>query len=186
MQQQQPNYYGNSPGNGYYQKNYNDAPLPPLSTGSHFIAAPVPTYHHESCFCYECQDYNRRQHEYNNLIHQQQQQQQQQQQPPHSSSPSSTQQYNLPPQMSDNIGKRIHDYINDRRRILGTTPTSSLAYNNDAIIDGYNYNNNNSNSNWSWGQGGGSNQPSPSGIPRSQVWFMIFFYFFNAKHLFDV
>lgn len=28
------------------------------------IMAPVPTYHHESCYCYECQDYGRHQREY--------------------------------------------------------------------------------------------------------------------------
>jgi atrophin-1 interacting protein 3 (BAI1-associated protein 1) len=154
--------------NGYYQK-YDGASsiLQPLATGGHYIAPPIPTYHHESCFCYDCQEYSRRLHDYNLFVQQQQQQQQQQPPPPHS--PTANQQYSLPPQMSDNIGKRIHDYINDRRRILGNTPTSNMSYNtNDAMMDGFNYNNNIQQGNWSWGQGG--NQPSPSGMSsRVQV-----------------
>lgn len=60
-------------------------------------------FHPENCFCFDCQDYaNRRQFDF----HQHQQRQQQ------------LPKYNLPPQMNDNIGKRLHDYINNRKRSI--------------------------------------------------------------------
>ncbi|XP_021709943.1 membrane-associated guanylate kinase, WW and PDZ domain-containing protein 1 isoform X2 [Aedes aegypti] len=104
-------------------------PVPPLSA-NHAGYAPnplplQPTYHHESCFCYDCQDYQRQQQ----LLHQQQQQQQHQQMyqqqtlnRSYGNNPSHLQQqqhpYQLPPQMSDNIGKRLNEYLMDRKRSL--------------------------------------------------------------------
>lgn len=61
--QMNPEYYGyNQAGQIYHQMH---SPLPPLP-----IMAPVPTYHQDNCFCYECQDFNRQQQEYNMLQHQ--------------------------------------------------------------------------------------------------------------------
>ncbi|XP_053683505.1 membrane-associated guanylate kinase, WW and PDZ domain-containing protein 1 [Sabethes cyaneus] len=133
----QPQYGG--PG-GHFQRqsnfnhnNYNHLysppivpppPVPPMSA-NHVGYGPnptplQPTYHHESCFCYDCQDYQRQQQLHYQQIYQQQtlnrsygnnpshiQHPQQQQLP-----------YQLPPQMSDNIGKRLNEYLMDRKRLL--------------------------------------------------------------------
>lgn len=48
--------YTNSPNNSIYAVSAN-AKLP--------IMAPVPTYHHDHCYCYECQDYGRHQVNFN-------------------------------------------------------------------------------------------------------------------------
>uniref|UniRef100_A0A336JYE8 CSON007412 protein n=1 Tax=Culicoides sonorensis TaxID=179676 RepID=A0A336JYE8_CULSO len=49
-------------------------------------------YPHENCFCYECQDFNERKQVHNQSNY-----------------------YSLPPQMNDNVGKRLNEFINDRR-----------------------------------------------------------------------
>ncbi|XP_055601373.1 membrane-associated guanylate kinase, WW and PDZ domain-containing protein 1 [Uranotaenia lowii] len=122
-----------------HQQNYNHSgynhpplvpppPVPPLSNnhmGYGQNQGPLqPTYHHENCFCYDCQDYQRQQQQQQ---HQQQQQQQQQMYPQqtlnrsYSNNPGHMQQqplYQLPPQMSDNIGKRLNEYLMDRKRSL--------------------------------------------------------------------
>uniref|UniRef100_A0A1Q3F106 Putative membrane-associated guanylate kinase n=1 Tax=Culex tarsalis TaxID=7177 RepID=A0A1Q3F106_CULTA len=120
LQQHQPNY------NHGYNQLYSPPlvpppPVPPLSAnhvgyGPNPVQMLQPTYHHESCFCYDCQDYQRQQQQ---LMYQQQTlnrsygQQQQQQQQSQQHLP-----YQLPPQMSDNIGKRLNEYLMDRKRSL--------------------------------------------------------------------
>uniref|UniRef100_A0A182REL6 Membrane-associated guanylate kinase, WW and PDZ domain-containing protein n=1 Tax=Anopheles funestus TaxID=62324 RepID=A0A182REL6_ANOFN len=94
-------------------------PVPPLGQGP---------YHHDNCFCYDCQDL-RQQHQQQQQHHIQQQQQQQQHlmnrqfssQQMHQMNPSPHGTYSLPPQMSDNIGKRLNDYLMDRKRSMQQT-----------------------------------------------------------------
>ncbi|XP_065090107.1 membrane-associated guanylate kinase, WW and PDZ domain-containing protein 1 isoform X2 [Ochlerotatus camptorhynchus] len=138
--QHQPNYNNHGYNQLYSPPLVPPPPVPPLSTNhAGYGQNPVqlqPTYHHESCFCYDCQDYQRQQQQ---LLMQQQHQQQQQQQQQHQhqqmyqqqtlnrsygNNPSHLQQqqqqlpYQLPPQMSDNIGKRLNEYLMDRKRSL--------------------------------------------------------------------
>lgn len=83
--------YSNSP-NSIYAVASGEAP-PKLP-----FLAPVPTYHHDHCYCYECQDYNRYQRE---NVHQRQQQ------------------YNQYVQIQSANGrilKRINDSAIDRRK----------------------------------------------------------------------
>ncbi|XP_062699123.1 membrane-associated guanylate kinase, WW and PDZ domain-containing protein 1 isoform X2 [Aedes albopictus] len=124
--QHQPNYNGHGYNHMYSPPIVPPPPVPPLSA-NHIGYAPnplplQPTYHHESCFCYDCQDYQRQQQQ---LLHQQQQQMYQQQtlNRSYGNNPSHLQQqqqhpYQLPPQMSDNIGKRLNEYLMDRKRSL--------------------------------------------------------------------
>ncbi|XP_035789703.1 membrane-associated guanylate kinase, WW and PDZ domain-containing protein 1-like [Anopheles albimanus] len=140
-----PNGGGNSMGGmGSYNQLYSPPLVPPPPAGGQ------PPYHHENCFCYDCQDYQQRQQQQHQQQQRHLQQLQQQhlmnqrhQLPPGSaaamhtvSSPSphlqqSHQQhqqqqhsapYNLPPQMSDNIGKRLNEYLMDRKRSLHQGP----------------------------------------------------------------
>lgn len=96
-------YYGNSntsvyslppPPTRYIQ------PIQPQSSSS------IPYQHQpdDRCFCYDCQGYRMKQMQQNQFIGA----------PSNNNSDYST--LNLPPQMSDNVGKRINDYLMDRRR----------------------------------------------------------------------
>lgn len=53
--------YTNSPSNSIYAASANTMPPPHLKLP---LMAPVPTYHHEHCFCFECQ----RQYRYHNIL----------------------------------------------------------------------------------------------------------------------
>uniref|UniRef100_A0A182YIV2 Uncharacterized protein n=1 Tax=Anopheles stephensi TaxID=30069 RepID=A0A182YIV2_ANOST len=107
---------GGPPGGGGYNQLYSPPlvpppPVPPLGQGQ--------PYHHDNCFCYDCQDV-RQQQQQHHMQHQQQQQQQhlmnRQYSSSHPMNPSPHGTYSLPPQMSDNIGKRLNDYLMDRKR----------------------------------------------------------------------
>ena len=93
----------------------------------------IPYQHapHDSCFCYDCQDYR---------LKQQQQQQQQQQQYSNNSSNIDynylQSQFNLPPQMSDNVGKRINDYL-DRKRNADLYHNYNLNRSTEGLDDFY-------------------------------------------------
>jgi atrophin-1 interacting protein 3 (BAI1-associated protein 1) len=112
-------YYGNSSNSVY------SLPPPPPSiptSQTRYIqpiqqpqqsASTIPYAHqpHDSCFCYDCQDYRikqAQQGEYHVT-------------PSNNNSDYSTLQshFNMPPQMSDNVGKRINDYLMDRKRNAG-------------------------------------------------------------------
>nr|XP_040234287.2 membrane-associated guanylate kinase, WW and PDZ domain-containing protein 1 [Anopheles coluzzii] len=112
-----PNSMGGPPGGG---GGYNQLYSPPLVP-----PPPVPplgqaTYHHDNCFCYDCQDYRQQQQQQQHHLQQQQhlmnRQFSSQQMHPMNASPHGT--YSLPPQMSDNIGKRLNDYLMDRKRSM--------------------------------------------------------------------
>lgn len=111
-------YYGNSSNSVYSlppppsiptsQTRYIQPIQPPQQS-----ASTIPYQHqpHDSCFCYDCQDYRIKQlqqGEYHGA-------------PSNNNSDYSTLQsrFNLPPQMSDNVGKRINDYLMDRKRNAG-------------------------------------------------------------------
>lgn len=109
-------YYGNSSNSVYSlppapsipgQTRYIQPIQPPQPTST------IPYQHqpHDSCFCYDCQDYRikqAQQSEYHGA-------------PSNNNSDYSTLQgqFNLPPQMSDNVGNRINDYLMDRKRNAG-------------------------------------------------------------------
>lgn len=77
-------------------------------------------YSHENCYCYDCQDYaGRKQDSFQSNY------------------------FTLPPQMNDNVGKRLNQFINERR------------FNNTQ--DGQS---NNANNEWEWPQKFTSNQVS--------------------------
>ncbi|XP_053677813.1 membrane-associated guanylate kinase, WW and PDZ domain-containing protein 1 [Anopheles nili] len=80
-------------------------PVPPLGQGQ--------GYHHDNCFCYDCQDYRQQQQQQQHLMNRQFPSQ-----PMHHMNPSPHGTYSLPPQMSDNIGKRLNDYLMDRKRSM--------------------------------------------------------------------
>lgn len=114
---------GNDNGDYYYPNSTNSFSLPPPHTipthtsQNRYIqpiqqlqASSTIPYHqpHESCFCYDCQDFRIKQAQHseyvssNNTV---------------SDNYSLLQsQFNLPPQMSDNIGQRINNYLMDRKR----------------------------------------------------------------------
>jgi hypothetical protein len=97
-QQYAPNAY-NLPYNRNYNPMYHQqANRPPemQKPGQFGLAPPAPTYHHENCFCYECKEFRQAGMNDNRL---------------YDPIP-----YNLPPQMSDNIGKKLNDYLLDRKR----------------------------------------------------------------------
>lgn len=108
-------YYGNS------SSVYSLPPPPSIPSQNRYIQtiqppqqSTIPYQHqpHESCFCYDCQDYR---------IKQQQAQQNEYHNHGASSNNNSDysvlqNQFNLPPQMSENVGKRINDYLMDRKR----------------------------------------------------------------------
>lgn len=111
-------YYGNSSNSVY---SLPPAPSIPGSQQTRYIQSvqppqqpsTIPYQHqpHDSCFCYDCQDYRikqAQQNEYHGA-------------PSNNNSDYSTLQgqFNLPPQMSDNVGKRINDYLMDRKRNAG-------------------------------------------------------------------
>ncbi|XP_058837633.1 membrane-associated guanylate kinase, WW and PDZ domain-containing protein 1 [Topomyia yanbarensis] len=111
-------------------------PVPPISTNHVGYGQNPnllqPTYHHESCFCYDCQDYQR---QHQQLLQQQQQNMYQQQtlNRSYANNSSHMQQqlpYQLPPQMSDNIGKRLNEYLMDRKRSLNQPPAQHPQYDN--------------------------------------------------------
>lgn len=117
---------GNDNGDYYYPNSTNSFSLPPppppshhtipTSQNRHFIqpiqsATNIPYQHqpHDSCFCYDCQDFRIKQAQHSEYV----------------TSSNNTvsdnysllqSQFNLPPQMSDNIGQRINNYLMDRKR----------------------------------------------------------------------
>lgn len=111
-------YYGNSSNSVYSlppppsipvsQTRYIQPIQPPLQSTS-----TIPYQHqpHESCFCYDCQDYRIKQAQQSEYIGA----------PSNNNSDYSTlqTQFSMPPQMSDNVGKRINDYLMDRKRNAG-------------------------------------------------------------------
>lgn len=117
QQQQHQDYYSSY--NGGYQLTHASngygaySPPSPLP-----IMAPVPTYHQDTCYCYECQDYGRHQQEY-------------MMQPQYQYSPSSGQasRMNVIENGSGPGGrnqKRINDYMIDRRK-AGFSPLETHA-----------------------------------------------------------
>ncbi|KFB53859.1 hypothetical protein ZHAS_00022299 [Anopheles sinensis] len=114
------NVGGGGGGGGGYNQLYSPPivpppPVPPIS------GAGMAPYHHENCFCYDCQDYQRQQQ------HQLMNRQSQMQHQMNSSSPHQQNAlYSLPPQMSDNIGKRLNDYLMDRKRSMQQGGPSQL------------------------------------------------------------
>lgn len=112
---------GNDNGDYYYANSSHSYSLPPppsipvaAASQGHFIqpiqpSSTIPYQHqpHESCFCYDCQDFRLKQSQHSEYV---------------SSSNNTSDysllqnQFNLPPQMSDNIGQRINNYLMDRKR----------------------------------------------------------------------
>jgi hypothetical protein len=109
---------GNDNGDYYYPNSSNSFSLPPpptIPTSQNRYMQPIqstiPYQHqpHDNCFCYDCQDFRMKQNQHSEYV---------------SSSNNTTSdnysilqsQFNLPPQMSDNIGQRINNYLMDRKR----------------------------------------------------------------------
>ncbi|KAG5672544.1 hypothetical protein PVAND_002665 [Polypedilum vanderplanki] len=113
---------GNDHSDYYYANSSHSYSLPPppsipSASQGHFIQpiqplqnpSTIPYQHqpHDSCFCYDCQDYRLKQSQHSDYV---------------SSSNNTSDysllqnQFNLPPQMSDNIGQRINNYLMDRKR----------------------------------------------------------------------
>lgn len=95
------NYGSHHSNNHLHSYNTMYSPPSPLP-----IMAPVPTYHQDTCYCYECQDYGRHNQEY--LMQTQ---------------------YQYPPHHGHNNGrvqKRINEYMIDRRK-AGFSPLESQA-----------------------------------------------------------
>jgi hypothetical protein len=78
----------------------------------------------DRCFCFDCTDYRKKQ-QFNNQ---------------NNTSDYNYLPYNLPPQMSDNVGKRLNDYLMDRKRSIS---------NNSNFTD---YDMNVQNNNYRWNQ----------------------------------
>ena len=111
--QSELNFDHHIPQQDYYVSNYNTAPhvnnviySPPSPLP---IMAPVPTYHQDTCYCYECQDYGRYQQD---II-------------------SQSSQYSYPAHLADQ--KRINDYMLDRRK-AGFSPLESHTYLNSVQL----------------------------------------------------
>lgn len=77
----------------------------------------IPYQHqpHDSCFCYDCQDYRIKQAQQSEYIGA----------PSNNNSDYSTTHFSMPPQMSDNVGKRINEYLMDRKRNAGEFYTNN-------------------------------------------------------------
>lgn len=117
---------GNDNGDYYYPNSSNSFSLPPPpanpTSQNRFLQpiqplqSTIPYQHqpHENCFCYDCQDFRIKQAQHSEYV---------------SSSNNTTSdnysilqsQFNLPPQMSDNIGQRINNYLMDRKRNNSTS-----------------------------------------------------------------
>lgn len=111
-------YYGNSSNSVYSlppppsipvsQTRYIQPIQPPLQSTS-----TIPYQHqpHDSCFCYDCQNYRIKQAHQSEYIGA----------PSNNNSDYSTlqTQFSMPPQMSDNVGQRINEYLMDRKRNAG-------------------------------------------------------------------
>lgn len=127
---------GNDNGDYYYTNSSHSYSLPPppsIPINSHssqgrYIqpiqplqsTSTIPYQHqpHDSCFCYDCQDYRIKNNINNEYV---------------SSNNTSDysllqNQFNLPPQMSDNIGQRINNYLLDRKRNSGDLFTNYNPY----------------------------------------------------------
>ena len=91
-------------------------PIQPLQNPSTISYQHQP---HDNCFCYDCQDYRLKQNQHSEYV---------------SSSNNTSDysllqnQFNLPPQMSDNIGQRINNYLMDRKRNAGDVFSSYHPY----------------------------------------------------------
>lgn len=124
---------GNDNGGDYYYPNSSNSfslPPPPAipTSQNRFLQSTIPYQHqpHDNCFCYDCQDFRIKQAQHSEYV---------------SSSNNTTSdnysilqsQFNLPPQMSDNIGQRINNYLMDRKRNNST----SEMYNGGGAV-GYN------------------------------------------------
>lgn len=86
--------------------------IPTISSVHNQSTIPYQHDPHDGCFCYDCSEYRKKQ--------QQIQQQQQQFNNVNNNVDYNLLQYNLPPQMSDNVGKRINEYLMDRKRSIGS------------------------------------------------------------------
>ncbi|KAL7018453.1 hypothetical protein ACKWTF_010761 [Chironomus riparius] len=103
-------------------------PIQPLQNPSTISYQHQP---HDNCFCYDCQDYRLKQNQHSEYV---------------SSSNNTSDysllqnQFNLPPQMSDNIGQRINNYLMDRKRNAGDVFSSYHPYRpNGNIVDDFYY-----------------------------------------------
>lgn len=109
-------YYGNSSNSVYSLPPPPSIPVSqhtryirPIQSQQQATSSTIPFHHepHVNCFCFDCQDFRMKQaqlgvgNNYNNA-------------PSNNNSDYST--LNMPPQMSDNVGKRINDYLMDRKR----------------------------------------------------------------------
>jgi atrophin-1 interacting protein 3 (BAI1-associated protein 1) len=106
-------YYGNSSNSVY---SLPPPPSIPVSQTRYIqpiqppqLKSTIPYQHQpdDRCFCYDCQDYRIKQSQQNEYHGA----------PSNNNSDYST--FHLPPQMSDNVGKRINDYLMDRKRNAG-------------------------------------------------------------------
>lgn len=75
----------------------------PSSSNQNTSTIPYQHEPNDGCFCYDCTDYRKKQ-QFNNQ---------------NNTSDYNYLPYNLPPQMSDNVGKRLNDYLMDRKRSIG-------------------------------------------------------------------
>lgn len=166
-------YYGNTP--------YSTLPpLPPIrppidsqrllqpSTSNYIptisaTQSTIPYQHdpHDGCFCYDCSEYRKKQQ----MHHQQAQQQFNNNVNNNNNIDYNLLPYNLPPQMSDNVGKRINDYLMDRKRSIGN---QHLPLNQHSNFLDYDLNVQNNN-NYRWNQ---QNQYSTSdmGAPSNNYY----------------
>lgn len=145
-----------NPSSHQHQSQHHFSPnKPPINNTTIYTPAinmmsPVPTYHHDSCYCYECQDYQRykfrhqqqqqQQHQANfytlqsqqpspllqpppplNHQHHQQQQQQSQYSPALHPATTSLQAAHL---QNERMQKRVNELLNDRRKV-GFSPLES-------------------------------------------------------------
>lgn len=136
---------GNDNGDYYYPNSSNSFSLPPppaIPTSQNRYMQPIqplqstiPYQHqpHDNCFCYDCQDFRIKQAQHSEYV---------------SSSNNTTSdnysilqsQFNLPPQMSDNIGQRINNYLMDRKRNNSTsemyngTPFNPYRANGNGLV----------------------------------------------------
>lgn len=128
-------FYGNSNSSVYSTLPPPPLPIPPPNqqrllqpSTSQFIqpgtqTSTIPYQHqpHDSCYCYDCQDYRIKQQQFG----------------------SEYMPYNLPPQMSDNVGKRINEYLLDRKRNAAASATGGH-------LNGNFGEENAQNNNWRW------------------------------------
>ena len=139
-----------------YNRNYNPIysqalvpppPIPPSSSYHHPQQLLQPTYHHDNCFCFECKEYQRQQHQLMNR-------------PYNVNGQMAPVPYNLPPQMSDNIGKKLNDYLMDRKRSIQSNNQYELYQQQPIMAHSNSYDQNFYNPHMNW-KSNSSSQHSP-------------------------